>query len=82
MAWGLAPKGVIPVEPDVARLVARLVDAALATGLVSESDTAVLVYGFLPGVSGTTNTIQVLNIREYLDHIGRSAVPHAAPVPA
>ena len=78
MAWGLAPKGVIPVEPDVASLVMLLVDAALATGMVSESDTAVLVYGFLPGVSGTTNTIQVLNIQEYLNHIGRDAVPHAA----
>lgn len=81
MSWGLAPKGVIPAQPDVAKLVALLVDAALATGLVSESDTVVLVYGFLPGVSGTTNTVQVLNIREYLDHIGRSAVPHAAPQP-
>ena len=82
MSWGLAPKGVIPVEADVARLVTLLVDAALATGMVSESDTAVLVYGFLPGVTGTTNTIQVLNISEYLDHIGRNAVPHAARQPA
>ena len=79
MAWGLAPKGVIPAEPDVAKLVTLLVDEAIATGLVSERDTVTLVHGFMTGVTGTTNTIQVLNIREYLSHIGRTAVPHAAP---
>ena len=78
MAWGLAPKGVIPAEPDVAKLVTLLVDEAMATGLVSERDTVTLVHGFMTGVTGTTNTIQVLNIREYLSHIGRTAVPHAA----
>ena len=78
MAWGLAPKGVIPAEPDVAKLVTLLVDEAIATGLVSERDTVTLVHGFMTGVTGTTNTIQVLNIREYLSHIGRTAVPHAA----
>jgi pyruvate kinase len=80
MAWGLAPKGVIPAEPDVAKLVTLLVDEAMATGLVSERDIVTLVHGFMTGVTGTTNTIQVLNIREYLNHIGRNAVPHAAPV--
>lgn len=82
MAWGLMPKGVIPAEPDVARLVTLLVDAAMATGMVSERDVVTLVHGFMTGVTGTTNTIQVLNIREYLNHIGRNAVSHAAPVPA
>ena len=81
MAWGLNPKGVIPAEPDVATLVTMLVDAAMATGMVSERDVVTLVHGFMTGVTGTTNTIQVLNIQEYLDHIGRSRVAHAAPLP-
>ena len=79
MAWGLNPKGVIPAEPDVAKLVTMLVDAAMATGMVSERDVVTLVHGFMTGVTGTTNTIQVLNIQEYLDHIGRNAVSSAAP---
>ena len=82
MAWGLNPRGVIPAEPDVAKLVTMLVDAAMATGMVSERDVVTLVHGFMTGVSGTTNTIQVLNIQEYLNHIGRNAVSHAAPGPA
>ena len=79
MAWGLTPKGVIPAEPDVAKLVTMLVDAAMATGMVSERDVVTLVHGFMTGVTGTTNTIQVLNVQEYLNHIGRNAVSHAAP---
>ena len=79
MAWGLTPKGVIPAEPDVAKLVTLLVDAAMATGMVSERDVVTLVHGFMTGVTGTTNTIQVLNVQEYLDHIGRNAISHAAP---
>ncbi len=79
MAWGLNPKGVIPAEPDVAKLVTMLVDAAMATGMVSERDVVTLVHGFMTGVTGTTNTIQVLNIQEYLNHIGRNAVSSAAP---
>ena len=81
MAWGLTPRGVIPAEPDVAKLVTMLVDAAMATGMVSERDVVTLVHGFMTGVTGTTNTIQVLNIQEYLNHIGRNAVSHAAPEP-
>ncbi|MXZ91732.1 MAG: pyruvate kinase [Chloroflexi bacterium] len=80
MAWGLVPKGVIPAEPDVAKLVTLLVDASMATGMVSERDVVTLVHGFMTGVTGTTNTIQVLNVQEYLDHIGRNAVSHAAPL--
>ena len=75
----MAPKGVIPAEPDVAKLVTLLVDEAMATGLVSERDIVTLVHGFMTGVTGTTNTIQVLNVQEYLNHIGRNAVRHAAP---
>ncbi len=82
MAWGLAPKGVIPAEPDVAKLVTLLVDEAMATGMVSERDVVTLVHGFMTGVTGTTNTIQVLNVEEYLNYIGRNAVAHAAPQPA
>ena len=79
MAWGLTPKGVIPAEPDVAKLVTLIVDAAMATGMVSERDVVTLVHGFMTGVTGTTNTIQVLNVQEYLNHIGRNAISHAAP---
>ena len=66
MGWGLCPVGTIPPERDVAKLVASLVSAALDSKLVNENDVVTIVHGFLPGVSGTTNTIQVLDMREYL----------------
>jgi hypothetical protein len=28
-----------------------------------------IVHGFLPGVSGTTNAVQVLDMKEYLSHV-------------
>jgi pyruvate kinase len=68
LGWGLFPVGLIPPVRDVASLVASLVEASLKSGLVSETDVVTIVHGFLPGVSGTTNTIQVLEIREYLEH--------------
>jgi pyruvate kinase len=58
----------IPPVRDVANLVASLVEASLKSGLVNETDVVTIVHGFLPGVSGTTNTIQVLDIQEYLEH--------------
>jgi pyruvate kinase len=64
--WGLCPVGVIPPERDVAQLVASLIKGSLDSGLVAEDDVVTIVHGFLPGVSGTTNTIQVLDLREYL----------------
>ncbi len=64
--WGLCPVGVIPPERDVAQLVASLIRGSLDSGLVAEDDVVTIVHGFLPGVSGTTNTIQVLDLREYL----------------
>ncbi len=66
LGWGLCPVGTIPPERDVAKLVASLVREALSSGLVNETDIVTIVHGFLPGVSGTTNTIQVLDIKEYL----------------
>jgi pyruvate kinase len=69
LGWGLCPVGVIPPERDVANLVASLVNAAMESGLITKDDVVTIVHGFLPGVSGTTNTIQVLDIREYLAHI-------------
>ena len=66
LAWGVCPVGVLPPEPDLAKLVEMLVVGALTSGLVSESDVVTIVHGFLTGVSGTTNTIQVLDLREYL----------------
>ena len=66
LGWGLCPVGVIPVESDVAKLVAHLIQDSLKSKLVSPDDSVTIVHGFLPGVSGTTNTIQVLDLREYL----------------
>ncbi len=66
LGWGLQPSGVIPPEQDISRLVAMLMRGALETGLVSESDVVTIVHGSLTGVSGTTNTIQVLDVGEYM----------------
>jgi pyruvate kinase len=57
---------IIAAEPDVATMVSILIKESLATGLVTDSDTVTIVHGFMSGVSGTTNTIQVLNVKEYL----------------
>ena len=66
LGWGLYPVGVIPPERDVAKLVSLLIRASLDSKLVTEDDLVTIVHGFLPGVSGTTNTIQVLDLREFL----------------
>ncbi|PKB79599.1 MAG: pyruvate kinase [SAR202 cluster bacterium Io17-Chloro-G9] len=66
LGWGLCPVGVVPPEPDVASLVASLIRGAIDSGLVAEDDLVTIVHGFMPGVSGTTNTIQVLDLQEYL----------------
>ena len=64
--WGLYPIGVVPPERDVATLVGMLINAGLDSGMVQDDDVVTIVHGFLPGVSGTTNTIHVLDIAEYL----------------
>ena len=66
LGWGLHPSGVIPPEQDISKLVAMLIGRSLSTGLVTESDVVTIVHGNLTGVSGTTNTIQVLDVQEYL----------------
>ena len=66
LGWGLYPVGVIPPERDVATLVGMLIHAALDSGMVHNDDIVTIIHGFLPGVSGTTNTIQVLDVSEYL----------------
>ena len=66
LGWGLYPIGVVPPERDVATLVGMLINAGLDSGMVQDDDVVTIVHGFLPGVSGTTNTIQVLDIAEYL----------------
>ncbi|MCH8107292.1 MAG: pyruvate kinase [Chloroflexi bacterium] len=65
LGWGLCPVGVVPPEPDVAALVSSLIRGAVESGLVAEDDVVTIVHGFMPGVSGTTNTIQVLDLKEY-----------------
>ncbi|PKB63914.1 MAG: pyruvate kinase [SAR202 cluster bacterium Io17-Chloro-G2] len=66
LGWGLYPVGVIPPERDVAKLVSLLIRDSLDSKLVTEDDVVTIVHGFLPGVSGTTNTIQVLDLKEFL----------------
>ena len=77
LGWGLYPVGVVPPERDVARLVGMLIHSSLDSGMVQEDDVVTIVHGFLPGVSGTTNTIQVLDIAEYLS---RSTASQTAAV--
>ena len=38
-------------------------------GTIEETDVVTIVHGFSPGVSGTTNAVQVLDMREYLAHV-------------
>ena len=66
VGWGVIPLGAIPPERDIPRLVAMIVDRALESGLVSKADVLTIVHGFLTGVAGTTNTVQVLYLRDYL----------------
>ena len=69
MGWGIRPGGVIPPQRDVAGLVASVIQAGLEGGTIEETDVVTIVHGFLPGVSGTTNAVQVLDMREYLAHV-------------
>ena len=69
MGWGIRPGGVIPPQRDVAGLVASVIQAGLDGGTIGETDVVTIVHGFSPGVSGTTNAVQVLDMREYLAHI-------------
>ena len=71
LGWGIQPTGVIPVQPDVAELVFQVLQSALDLGAVSEQDVVTIVHGFLTGVSGTTNAVQVLSMQEYLENVGR-----------
>ena len=66
LGWGLTPMAVIPTERDVAKLVAMLISSGLDRGMLQETDSVTIVHGYLTGVSGTTNTVQVLDLREYL----------------
>ena len=69
LGWGIQPTGVIPVQRDVAELVYQVLQAALDLGAVTEQDVVTIVHGFLTGVSGTTNAVQVLSMREYLENV-------------
>ena len=66
LGWGIKPAGVIPPQQDMAALVASVVHAALVDGMITDTDVITIVHGFLPGVSGTTNAVQGLDMREYL----------------
>ena len=69
VGWGIRPGGVIPPQQDVASLVASVIKSGLEGKAISENDVVTIVHGFLPGVSGTTNAVQVLDMREYLSHV-------------
>ncbi len=79
LGWGIVPAGVVPPQQDVAQLVSSLIQAALDTGSITETDVVTIVHGFLPGVSGTTNAVQVLDMREYLS---TTHAPTSEKVPA
>ena len=48
---------------------ASVIQAGLDGGTIEETDVVTIVHGFLPGVSGTTNAVQVLDMREYLARV-------------
>lgn len=66
LVWGLISLGVMPVEKDIPKLVGMVVGQALKAALISPDDLVTIVHGFLTGVAGTTNTLQVLDLKEYL----------------
>ena len=72
LTWGVNPVSVVPEEPNVGKLVAMLIKESLATGLISEHDVVTMVHGFMTGVAGTTNTVQVLDVKEYLTREDRT----------
>ncbi len=67
IGWGLIPIAAIAPEQEIPKLVRTLIDLSLKSGHVKEMDTVTIVHGFLTGVTGTTNTIQVLDLRQYLN---------------
>lgn len=69
LGWGIQPTGVIPIQPDVAELVWQVLQSALDLGAVGDQDVVTIVHGFLTGVSGTTNAVQVLSMQEYLENV-------------
>ena len=66
LGWGLSPVGVVPAERDVGKLVSQLIKSSMNAGLLEDVDVVTIVHGYLAGVSGTTNTIQVLDLQEFL----------------
>ena len=48
--------------------------------MVSEHDVVTIVHGFLTGVSGTTNAVQVLSMQEYLETSGWARAEQMAGV--
>ena len=68
LAWGVCPVGVLPANPAIAELVQSVVTAGIESGMISTTDVVTIVHGFLTGVGGTTNTIQVLDLQEYLEY--------------
>lgn len=64
--WGLNPVGLVTAEPDASTFLRKIIDAALKNDLVRRDDTVVIVSGFSPGMAGTTNSVQVLDLTKYL----------------
>ena len=69
LGWGIRPGGVISPQNDIAELVASVIRTGLENGVIEKTDVVTIVHGFLPGVSGTTNAVQVLDMREYLANV-------------
>ena len=69
LGWGIRPGGVIPPQNDIAELLSSVIRTGLENGVIEKTDVVTIVHGFLPGVSGTTNAVQVLDMREYLANV-------------
>ncbi|MFL2644953.1 MAG: pyruvate kinase, partial [Dehalococcoidia bacterium] len=68
LLWGCTAVGVVPAERDSNKLVASIVDILRSSGNISDQDLVTIVYGLMTGVTGTTNAMQVLDMKEYLDN--------------
>ena len=66
LLWGCTAVGVVPAERDSSKLVSSIVETLINSETITDQDLVTIVYGLMTGVTGTTNAIQVLDMKEYL----------------
>ena len=66
LLWGCTAVGVVPAERDSSKLVSSIVETLINSNTITDQDLVTIVYGLMTGVTGTTNAIQVLDMKEYL----------------